>query len=109
MLQSEATEARPFYSVSYQYKSNWPFTEYYELTNNKNKTTMSGTDDEKLAIAAAKFIINKYSYYNSVYVSKSVDCYNHKQILKIKRLPSGKFIIVKNDDKTTAELKEKLD
>lgn len=87
MKQIEATPARPFYSVGYQYKSN-PWTVWtchrFDKTPLKmggNYRTMEGTDDKALAIRTAD-LCAKEPGIAFAWVHVSTDCYNHQEIYK---------------------------
>jgi poly(3-hydroxybutyrate) depolymerase len=85
--QIEATPARPFYSVSYCYAQNhstsWGFNRYFEVTGDKAKNTMSGTDSIDLAKRAAEHLI-KQTGIDEAQIHVTTDCYNHKHVLTLK-------------------------
>ena len=85
MKQVDATPKRPFYSVSYQWERNpwtvYSFNRYFEVTGDKTRPTMQGTDDILLAIRCADHCVREPGIaFAWVYVT--TDCYNHKEVYK---------------------------
>ena len=86
MKQIEATAIRPFYSVGYQYEQN-PWTIYSRnefwrvLGNDKDRVTMSGTDQETIAKKLADWCVRQPGI-KFAWVHKTTDCYNHTEVYK---------------------------
>jgi hypothetical protein len=88
MKQIEATPDRPFFSVGYQYARNpstvYSFNSYFEVTGDKRRATMSGTDDAALAKRCADYCVTQPGV-KFAWVHKTEDCYNHKEVYKTER------------------------
>ena len=59
---NQATATRPLFTVLYQYKNGstfYSFIEYFAVTGDKKKTTMTATDDEALAKRCADFMLTQ--------------------------------------------------
>jgi hypothetical protein len=80
MKQVEATKARPFYSVSYQYR-NVPGTFYSHHHFVPNGRTQQGTSDLATAQAQAIHLVTQPGI-AFAFVHCTEDCYNHRQVFK---------------------------
>jgi len=89
MKQIEATPARPFYSVCYQYEQ-VPGTLYsYNHWEGHFGRTMQGTDSFEEAKQHAQALVSKPGIVLA-YVHKSTDCYNHQEVFKAERKAEGR-------------------
>lgn len=80
MTTLNATPEQPCYTVTEVYgppnHRSYAFNAYFEITGDKTRTTMSGTDDEGLAVKAADWCA-KQPGVDHAYVLEYTDRYHH--------------------------------